>query len=1241
MTDVRVPAVATAAPRRDPAPGSASRTEGASGGAPRPLPRVPALDGLRVLAALGVVVYHVMGDLLRPNHPAAVELPPLAFAFFLISGFVIYRPFAHATLEGRPLPDVRAFYKGRLLRALPLWMVAVAVYLAVDGAGALRTPGDWLATFLLVQYLVPHLRFAVIGPAWALSVEWLFYLAAPLLAYALARACRALRHTLAPAALLGAAVVVLGIATFAWGPARPATAIVLGMGVAVFDVRRRQQGRNPAWLLRCLDAGWWAVPLLTAGLWVVLAHYHYRPGLSVQWIQQDAGVLVLWIALALVWFVPLALGDPRRTVSRVLGSPLLVRFAQLTFGIYLWHALVLDRVDRRLGGDASLAAVVYLVLLGTILLAVVTYLGVERPCMWLRVRLGARSHAPRAFRPAAAGTGTIVAPPAPVRPFRPAPRVEPGPPAVAPAKAPGGGTPRVGWVGAVDGLRAVGAFGVVFFHVGAEHLVSQNVAAVMGAICIPAFTVFFIISGFVLYRPWAAAHLRSAAVAAGATGGAVVVPSSPDGGVGAFWLRRAMRVYPTYWAALTFTLVTHGTGGLHGLGDYVQLYTLSPFPKLGTLIQNGLGVIVWTMLVEIAFYLYVPFHGRAVSAAVRRRVDPLLAELLPLLVLFVLLAGAGVSVARVLCVAVCIVIGMGFAVAEARQRLLHERQEALRWMARRPWISVLAVVVAWAIGTAFAAGERPQLFFKSNLAIHLACMVAVSVAMFVPAVFGPPGSPWRRAMSSWPMRILGPLTYGIYVWQYPLLRLITGWTDRGFAAMLVLTLALSVAAAFATYHLLERPIGRLRHHFGRTSVRRVQVPNPLPDVPVAPPAPPTPPPAPSSAEPRRGPRYVTTLDGLRALAAIGVVIIHTESEKGVAISTYVYTGAITGPFFMLFFAISGFVLYRSWARKHLASADDPAPGPRARAGSEGGADGGRLRYLARRFIRIYPLYWLVATVALLTLSGGGRHDLIDYAQVYLLLPVPHLHALVDLGLGIVVWTLLIDIVFYLYVFAHGSAMSALLRRYRGRVTPVRVEVAVLVVMIVAFPLLEVFLPGPWAALLCLPAGMLFAVGEAWQVRAGRQHPLVRFVLRLWWLWLLLAVPAYVFGTRAALGAASYGTLLSDYLPVHLLLVAFGLVILAVLVFGPPTWWPNRLAASKVMVAAGALTYGTYLWHPIVLGVFVRDHPGAGLAVTMALVIAGSVVLALVTYFGLERPLAAWRRRLREERRAADPALAVK
>jgi hypothetical protein len=216
-------------------------------------------------------------------------------------------------------------------------------------------------------------------------------------------------------------------------------------------------------------------------------------------------------------------------------------------------------------------------------------------------------------------------------------------------------------------------------------------------------------------------------------------------------------------------------------------------------------------------------------------------------------------------------------------------------------------------------------------------------------------------------------------------------------------------------------------------------------------------------------QYVAALDGLRAIAALGVVIIHTESEAGASITTYVITGTLAGPFFMLFFAISGFVLYRGWARKNLAVGDRRAPAAAKRGSADGGADGRAGKFLLRRLLRIYPLYWVVATAALLVSDDTG-YSAMDIIQVYLLLPFPNLDALVSLGLGIVVWTLIIDIVFYVYVAIHGPVMHQVVRKLHRRWTPFKIETTVLLTMSAVILFAALFVPAPLSALVCLPDG---------------------------------------------------------------------------------------------------------------------------------------------------------------------------
>ncbi len=390
---------------------------------------------------------------------------------------------------------------------------------------------------------------------------------------------------------------------------------------------------------------------------------------------------------------------------------------------------------------------------------------------------------------------------------------------------------------------------------------------------------------------------------------------------------------------------------------------------------------------------------------------------------------------------------------------------------------------------------------------------------------------------------------------------------------------------------------------------------------------------------RRSLRYVASLDGLRAIAALGVVIIHTESESDASIRAYVYTGAVVGPFFMLFFAISGFVLYRGWARRHMAlrvrrrgereAVDRKAP--------DGGADGRTGSYLVRRLLRIYPLYWVVATVALIVSSNGTHHQPLDYVQVYLLLPFPNPQALVDLGLGIVVWTLIIDVVFYIYVAGHGAVMYRLIHALRNRYTPFVIETTVLFLMAATFVIAGLFVPAPVTALVCLPAGMWFAVCEAEQEIIGYKLGFFTTLVRIWPLVAVLYLTVGPVVVESAAKAADYGELLSTQPLIHFLLVLLSLWVLIVILWAPRSWAINRWLTSRPMRAAGLLTYGTYLWHPVVLLLLEEHLPDAGLGTNLVITVVGSTCLAAITYAIVERPLANVRLDLRgDRRRRPDP-----
>ena len=106
-------------------------------------------------------------------------------------------------------------------------------------------------------------------------------------------------------------------------------------------------------------------------------------------------------------------------------------------------------------------------------------------------------------------------------------------------------------------------------------------------------------------------------------------------------------------------------------------------------------------------------------------------------------------------------------------------------------------------------------------------------------------------------------------------------------------------------------------------------------------------PSPAVAPPPGNPRF-PLFDALRAIAVIAVVAFHAAIlggalERPVLGDAAVQLGAL-GP--IVFFAISGFLLYRPWVAARAAGAVPPAA----------------LRYARRRALRILPAYWVALTV---------------------------------------------------------------------------------------------------------------------------------------------------------------------------------------------------------------------------------------------------------------------------------------
>jgi len=385
--------------------------------------RLDAIDGLRAVAAGSVLVYHVWRFAApdgRTEELGALSthvLPHLwhgVTLFFVLSGFLLYRPFAAAALRGTRAPSVTAFLRNRALRILPAYWVVLLVAafvlrtaLVPQGETA-RTEGVPDAELLVVDLLLLQnfsfdALFTGIGPAWSLAVEAVFYAVLPLVAVvALAGRARGLGPRAAALAPVAALLVVgltgkvaahgglvgweLGVlrSFWAWADLFALGMLVAVVAVAVQDGRLRlARGWRPA-------AG--AAVVAVAAVGVLTQTSNLRP----LEVATSAHNLAVGVACALVVALVVLPGAPRLGLRRALEARAVVAAGIVSYSVFLWHEPLL-RWLRLQGatadGGAGFALNLALVALLTGVLSVVTYRLVEEPALRLRARTpgGARA----------------------------------------------------------------------------------------------------------------------------------------------------------------------------------------------------------------------------------------------------------------------------------------------------------------------------------------------------------------------------------------------------------------------------------------------------------------------------------------------------------------------------------------------------------------------------------------------------------------------------------------------------------------------------------------------------------------------------------------------------------------------------------------------------------------------------------------------------------------------------------
>jgi peptidoglycan/LPS O-acetylase OafA/YrhL len=385
----------------------------------------------------------------------------------------------------------------------------------------------------------------------------------------------------------------------------------------------------------------------------------------------------------------------------------------------------------------------------------------------------------------------------------------------------------------IEGLRAVAATTILVSHAwfysnpGGVPLWDGGAGSIPFESMAFGVTLFFALSGFLLYRPFLIAAFEP--------------ERRPS--VSAYLRNRVLRILPAYWVILLLVslvlqsaLVRDGadlhTGALTNPGDLLSAaFLLQDYRPSTTIIGIGPS---WSLAVEVVFYLALPLLAALALALARLARDSrgiLLASLAPAALMLVLgltgkLAaqhlfanpgpGGGydnswhtVVVRSFWAQADLFAFGMAVAAVHV---------QVTRGALRLPdWWRPAAVAVAIPIGVIAAlrlAGNDGQLGYPiDNTAIALVAAIGLALVV-MPTVAGTP-SRAARGLEAPAAVAVGLVSYSLFLWHEPVIYwlrdhdLVAGG-PAGLLLNIAVLFAIALALSIVTYRLIEVPALRLK-----------------------------------------------------------------------------------------------------------------------------------------------------------------------------------------------------------------------------------------------------------------------------------------------------------------------------------------------------------------------------------------------------------------------------------------------
>lgn len=380
----------------------------------RDYPVLPGLDTVRALGAFLVLATHVAfwsgGYSFTYFGTLLARLDVGVPLFFVLSGFLLSRPFLVRARLGRRPPELRSYLWKRGLRVLPVYWVAAVLAMAflTDNAGAGFL--GWVRALTLSDMYVMDRLPAGLTQMWSLATEIAFYVFLPLIMLGWNRAVRGSRTELRVLAMIVLSVAVTAVWVLSqpqWLVEHtplylqwlPTTLVWFVVGIALSQVHEH-----------VLQAGG-ADRVPDSGLFAAVVRLGRQPGVC--WVLAGAlfaiactplagppifapatpaqllTKMLLYAGVGGLIVLGTTFADERGLYARVMAAPALRHLGHISYGVFCIHILVLHLISHvsdwaQFGGYGWQRLAV--TLLVSVAAAELLHFGIERPIQRLRGR---------------------------------------------------------------------------------------------------------------------------------------------------------------------------------------------------------------------------------------------------------------------------------------------------------------------------------------------------------------------------------------------------------------------------------------------------------------------------------------------------------------------------------------------------------------------------------------------------------------------------------------------------------------------------------------------------------------------------------------------------------------------------------------------------------------------------------------------------------------------------------------